>query len=349
MWRRYLTVGCLTALACLAGCERTPPTGAMASSSPGVEPIRVTDLEKVQAADLGDRLTIVDVPDPRAADIGHSLESMAVSEDAVWVVSHRGGIVSRIDPATNAVVAAVESPILPGCIPNACVGLGAVATAGEHAWFLNQYLESFQRIDAGSNEIIGAKGGATRFDGLLGADGLMWSGNEGGDGAVGMDPASGEVSVRVAEGSGLYPAGFAAGSVWFAGEECRELLRVDPATGEVQATIAIDTCVGDVVDAGDEIWAATFRGILRIDRTTNQEVGRIRIRTESERVSLAVVDDSVWFRGEVTEMVRLDPVTTQPVERIALPVGQYQAEIDVADGSLWVANWGEGTVYRVDS
>jgi streptogramin lyase len=344
-----MTVGSLTALACVAGCGALPPNESMPSSSPGVESIRVSDLEKVQAADLGDRLTIVDVPDPRAPDIGNSLESMAVSEDAVWVVSHRGGIVSRIDPATNAVVAAIESPILPGCIPNACVGLGAVATAGEHVWFLNQYLESFPRIDATSNEIIGSKGGATRFEGLLGADGLIWSGNEGGDGAVGMDPASGEVSVTVADGSGLYPAGFAAGSIWFAGDECRELLRVDPATGDVQSTIPIDTCVGDVVEAADEIWAGTFKGILRIDPTSSQEVGWISIRTENDRFSLAVVDDSVWFRGEVTEIVRLDPVTKQPVERIALPFGQYQGEIGVADGSLWVANWGEGTVYRIDS
>lgn len=320
----------------------------MPRSSTGVESIRVSELEKVRAADLGDRLTIVDVPDPRAPDIGNSLESMAVSEDAVWVVSHRGGIVSRIDPATNEVVAAIESPILPGCMPNACVGLGAVATAGEHVWFINQYADAYQRVDAGSNEIVASKG-ASGTTGLLGAAGLIWSGVDHEDGATGMDPATGEVMVTVADGRSLAPAGFAAGSVWFAGDECRELLRVDPATGDVQATIPIDTCVGDVVEAGDEVWAGTFKGILRIDPTTSQEVGWITIRTENDRFSLAVVDDSVWFRGEVTEIVRLDPATKQPVERIALPYGQYQGEIGVADGSLWVANWGEGTVYRIDS
>ena len=51
---------------------------------------------------------------------------------------------------------------------------------------------------------LGSKGGATRSRGLLGADGLMWSGKEGGDGAVGMDPVR-EVSVTIAAESGLYP------------------------------------------------------------------------------------------------------------------------------------------------
>ena len=128
-----------------------------------MDTINVSDLAKVAAADLGDRLTVIEVPDAREPDIGNSLESMAVSEDAIWVVSHRGGIVSRIDPATNEVVAAIESPVRAELHPECLRRLGGIAAAGQHVWFLNQYLESFERIDASSNEIIGSKGGATRF------------------------------------------------------------------------------------------------------------------------------------------------------------------------------------------
>ena len=210
-------------------------------------------------------------------------------------------------------------------------------------WFLNQYTESLQRVDATSNEIIGSTA-AVGLAGLLGAGGLMWSGVEGGDGAVGMDPGTGEVTVTVSEGSGLHPAGFASGSVWFVGDECNELLRVDPAGGAVQGTIAIDTCIWDIVDVGNEVWAGTHKGIVRIDPAMNREVGRTTIPTEYDRVSLAVVGDGVWFRGGVTEIVRIDPVTKQPVERIELPYGQYSGEIDSAEGSVWIANWDEGTV-----
>jgi streptogramin lyase len=313
-----------------------------------VDTVRVRDLEKVPAADLGDRLTIIEVPDAREPEIGNSLESMAVSEDAIWVVSHRGGVVSRIDPATNEVVATIESPILPSCIPNACIGLGDVATAGQHVWFLNQYKRSVQRVDASSNEVIGSTA-IVGLAGLLGAGDLMWAGVEGGDGAVGMDPGSGEVTVTVSEGSGLHPAGFASGSVWFVGDECTELLRVDPTSGALQGTVVIDICIWDIVDVGNEVWAGTHKGIIRIDSATNQEVGRTRIPTEYDRVSLAVVGDSVWFRGAVTEIVRIDAVTKQPVERIELPYGQYSAEIDSAEGSVWIANWDEGTVYRIEN
>jgi len=309
--------------------------------------VQVSDLERVRAADLGDRITVVDVPDPRAADIGNSLESAAFTEDAVWIVSHRGGIVSRIDPVTNAVVAVIESPILPGCIPNACVGLGSIAASGTHVWFHNGYSESFERVDPTTNEVVGSRS-AAGFRGLLAADGLIWSGATLGAGAIGMDPASGDVTVTVDEGQGLYPASFAAGSVWFVGADCTELRRIDPATGATQATIEIESCVGDLIEVGDEVWAGTYRGILRLDPVLNQPFGLIRIRTENERFSLAVDGDSVWFRGKVTELLRIDPTTRQPVERIGLPGAQYQAAMGVAGGALWVANWGEGTMYRID-
>ena len=345
---RRVTNLSLVALACLAGCGGAGTSGADPASSLPVDTIDASELERVPAADLGDRVTVIDVPDAREAEIGNSLESMAVSDDAVWVVSHRGGIMARIDPTTNQVVAVIESPIDPDCRPNACIGLGGAAAVGQHVWLHNQYSETLKQIDAGTDEIVGTIPAAD-LGGLLAAHGLMWSSVEGAGGAVGRDPASGDVSVTVAEGIGQGPVGTAAGSIWFVGAECRELVRVDPATGEVLATIPIDACVGDVADVGTEVWAGTSQGILRLDPETNEGVGRIRIRTDNARISLAVVGDSVWFRGKVTEVLRIDPTTRQGVELIGLPYGQYQAEIGVADGSLWVANWGEGTVYRIEN
>lgn len=345
---RWFTSGLLIALACLAGCGVAGTSQTDPGSSLPVDTIDVSDLERVPAADLGDRLTVIDVPDAREPEIGNSLESMAVSDDGVWVVSHRGGIMARVDPTTNEVVAVIESPIDPECRPNACIGLGGVAAVGQHVWLHNQYSETLKQIDAGTDTIV-ATIPAANLGGLLAAHGLMWSGVEGDGRAVGRDPASGDVRVTVAEGIGHGPVGSAAGSVWFVGAECQELVRVDPESGDVEATIPIDACVGDVVDVGIEVWAGTSQGVLRLDPGTNEAVGRIRIRTDNTRISLAVVGDSVWFRGKVTEILRIDPTTKQGVELIGLPYGQYQAEIGVADGSLWVANWGEGTVYRIEN
>ena len=75
----------------------------------------------------------------------------------------------------------------------------------------------------------------------------------------------------------------------------------------------------------------------------------IRARTDNDRLSLVVVGDSVWFRTRVTEIVRIDAASGQPIERIALPRGQYQAEIGGGHGSVWIANWAEGTVYRIEN
>ncbi len=322
--------------------------GAPSEPSPSATPpsVDVNDVEPVLAADLGDRLTVIPVPDPREADLGNSLESLLVTEDAVWVVSHRGGILSRIDPSTNEVVAVVESRILPDCRVNACVGLGSVDTRDGDVWLHNQYLQLFLRIDTETNEIVDEVSDLNLGHFIPGSD-LMWSPGAGA-GAVGRDFDSRDVVVTVDHDGPIEPAGVAAGSMWFTTTACEDLVRVDPATGAVQATIPAVGCARSVVEVGDEVWASSSRGIMRIDPATDQMVGRIRASTDNDRLSLVVVGDSVWFRTRITEIVRIDAASGQPVERITLPWGQYQAEIGGGHGSVWVANWAEGTVYRIE-
>jgi streptogramin lyase len=300
----------------------------------------------VHAADLGDRLTVIEVPDPREADLGNSLESLLVTEDAVWVVSHRGGILSRIDPSTNEVVAVVESRILPDCQVNACVGLGSVDLRDGEVWLHNQYLQLFLRVDTEANEVVDEVSDINLGHFSPGSD-LMWSPGAGG-GAVGRDFDSRDVVVTVDHEGPIEPAGVAAGSMWFTTTACEDLVRVDPATGAVLATIPAVGCARSVVEVGDEVWASSSRGIMRIDPATDQMLGRIRASTDNDRLSLVVVGDSVWFRTRITEIVRIDAASGQPMERITLPWGQYQAEIGGGHGSVWVANWAEGTVYRIE-
>ncbi len=304
------------------------------------------DVEPVRASDLGERLTVIEVPDPREADLGNSLESLAVSDDAVWVVSHRGGIVTRIDPSTNEVVAVVESRILPDCQVNACVGLGSVDLRNDEVWFHNQYLQLFLRIDTETNEVVDEVSDIGHGHFVPGSD-LMWSAGAGG-GAIGRDFDSREVVVTVDHDGPIEPAGVAAGSMWFTSTACDLLLRVDPATGAVQATIPAVGCARSVVEVGNEVWLSSSRGIQRIDPATDEVLGRIRASTDNDRLSLVVVGDSVWFRTRITEIVRIDATTAQPMERITLPWGQYEAEIGGGLGSVWVANWAEGTVYRIE-
>ena len=175
--------------------------------------------------------------------------------------------------------------ILPSCVPNACIGLGGI----DHGRAARVVSQPVQRVTGASRR---DQQRDHRIHGRLRprrntrAGGLIWSGVESGDGAVGMDPESGEVSGHGSGGKRAVSRRLRRGSVWFVGDECTELLRVDPASGAVQGTIAIDTCIGDVVDAGGEVWAGTFRGILRIDPATNEEVGWIRMLT-GERTVLA--------------------------------------------------------------
>ena len=340
-------MGHVIACASLVGCAGSvvPPSERAASTSAST--VDVDAVERVSAADLGERLTVITVPDPREPDLGNSLDSLAVSDDAVWVTSHRGGILSRIDPSTNEVVAVVESRILPDCRVNACVGLGGVDVRDGEVWLHNPYLQQFLRIDTESNEVVDQVSDIGR-GGFIPGSSLMWAAGPGG-GAMGRDFDSGDLTVTVHHNGEIEPAGVAAGSAWFTTSACDDLLRVDLATGSVRATIPAGGCVRSVVDVGGEVWASTFRGILRIDPAKNQILGSISASTDNDRLSLVVVGDSVWFRTRVTEIVRIDAASGQPMERIGLPPGQYQAEIGGGHGSVWIANWAEGTVYRIEN
>jgi YVTN family beta-propeller protein len=110
---------------------------------------------------------------------GPSPTAVAVGEDAVWVASRfvgfdtitlhsnrkvRRGIVSRIDPATNSIVATIPVGLDPFAI---AVGEGAV-------WVANRTSFSVSRIDPQTNGVAATIGVGNRPQGIAAGGGAVW-------------------------------------------------------------------------------------------------------------------------------------------------------------------------------
>jgi streptogramin lyase len=143
--------------------------------------------------------------------------SVVAGEDALWVTSETGNVVTRINPHTNAIVETIKVGPRPGRI---VVGEGAV-------WTLNRGDGSVSRIDARSNKLVTtiAVGEPVASGDLAAGEGSVWISAPGVP-ITRIDPASNRVVQRFA-GAGGGAIVIAHGSVWVAAGS-KVTWRVDP-------------------------------------------------------------------------------------------------------------------------
>lgn len=200
--------------------------------------------------------------------VADSEGSLAAGEGAVWALTDRKGVLSRIDPATNKVVA--EIAVKPHSFA-AQVGHGAVwvTNTGEPKSKANG---SVQRIDPKTNAVVATieVRGQPRF--LAVGEGAVWVLNQA-DGSVSrIDPATNAVAATVEAGVKGFGGDIAAGEggVWVRGGKDVLLVAIDPKTNKVvkrygppQGSGAVRAGDGKVwVSAHDvnKLWAIDPRG-----------------------------------------------------------------------------------------
>jgi YVTN family beta-propeller protein len=140
---------------------------------------------------------------------GIELPSIAAGEDGVWVSAGGGvpgGVLTRIDPATNEQVAALE---VPGAGPVAA-GLGGVWIADQ--WYDSQ---SVWQIDSGVNRVVRSiRVGPLPFGIALG-EGAVWVTTS--DGMVSrIDPTTSKVVRQIRVGGTPFGIAVGDGFVWVA-------------------------------------------------------------------------------------------------------------------------------------
>jgi streptogramin lyase len=155
--------------------------------------------------------------------------NVVAGSGSIWIASDDAGVVSRIDPATNTVVAKVT--VDPGTWYLA-YGFGSV-------WAVSARQQSVQRIDPRTNAVV-SRAALGKEPGFLAAGaGAVWV-QEQGDGTVArIDPKSGELTGRVKVGEVLKYGDIdtGGGKVWLRTTEAQTLAVVDPKTMTVTARV----------------------------------------------------------------------------------------------------------------
>src|SRR5258706_599371 len=172
--------------------------------------------------------------------------SLSASEDAIWILSDAKGILSRIDPLTNKVVAQIVVKPNSFC---AAFGFGSL-------WVTNTNDSTVQRINPKTNAVIAtiAVGGTPRF--VTMGEGAVWTLNQK-EGTVSMiDPVLNKVIETIhtqVPGTG---GDIAVGKsrVWVRAKNNRMLQCINPLTGKVTKVYTPLNGSGAVRVAGNYIW-----------------------------------------------------------------------------------------------
>ena len=179
---------------------------------------------------------------------------IAAGVGSVWVASDARGVVSRIDPDTNAVVAEIHVAPRPS----------SLLLDGDALWVTSADGDVLTRISPHSTEVGETVKLGTRPGRLAAGEGGVWVLN-GGDGTVSrVDPAATKVvaTIRVADGAVDGDVAVGGGSVWVSLPGV-PLIRLDPRTNR-----AVQRFTGDgggaILFAHGSVWvnagpSATWR------------------------------------------------------------------------------------------
>jgi YVTN family beta-propeller protein len=171
---------------------------------------------------------------------------IAASVGSVWIVSDRKGILSRLDPDTNAAVAEVY------------VAGGATAVvAGEDAlWVTSDEGHRLTRINAHTNETVETIEVGPRPGRLAIGEGGVWTLNRGDGSITRVDPATNKVVATIPIGPAVAAGDIAAGagSVWVSAPGV-PIVRIDPRSNR-----AVQTFTGEgggaILVAHGSLWVA---------------------------------------------------------------------------------------------
>lgn len=318
----------LTVLGCSGG---QPSGGGTASSgSAGVAaPSRTGSASSSgpQQHRVGDTLAEIQLP-------GHPVY-LVTGFGSLWVSvgQDTGGLLVRIDPATDKIITSI--PI--GSDP-----AGVVVAAGS-IWVASYDDGTLTRVDPAKNAVLATiPVGSGPWEVAVDA-GMIWVRNSDAT-LTRVDPVAGRrvQVVEVGEAHGQVNAGY--GSVWTVVKD--GLARLDSATGRRLATVPIPGCCrGDMLVTPDLVWAADpeHSTIHAVDPATNRVVRQV---STTEAGGLALTHGALWVTHGDSGLVTWH----SPQDGRTLGSAQLRgwiAELLVTDDSVWVSGPGASTLSRL--
>lgn len=268
---------------------------------------------------------------------------VAVGAGSIWVTNDREGTVSRIDPATNSIVATIEVA-RPG--NNSA---NAIAADDTSVWVVAGVL-NLTRIDPSTNEVVATYPIDEPVDRLAIGDDALWVQSTDSVMLRRFDLTTNTftASIDIALPQQTIVAG---GAVWVIRDAGRgtdsEILKIDTATATVVAAISLGSYYSiDVQAFGNSLWVPTNSALLRIDMATTQVTGIYPLPEPISHVPLMTAGDGqIWVcncTAEPDDVVwqfdvdRLEWSAEIPVENL-----EWEGWLAYLDGAIWGYNQNE--------
>jgi streptogramin lyase len=264
----------------------------------------------------------------------------------MWVSSHRGHTLYRIDPATNTVSAMID------------VGQGTCGDLGTgfHRIWLGHCNEATQAVvvDPATNKVVGR---FTTGDPTWAFDAnSVWTTSLPDDGLIRVDPttlkttATLNVAVyNIEPGRGYEWVAEASGGLHYNGS----IAKLDPATNKVVATFHTQELTNPyMVFLDNSLWLSNQDDgtLVRVNTTTgastNFTVSPFTKMTQLYDVQLTTDGTNLYYRNGDGSVVEINPQTASIVKSFAADPAGGGGGMGVGFGSLWVNNFGVGTVWR---
>lgn len=350
MERSARLVAVSTALVVLLGCtsNQLPSTNV---PSPGRTPTHTPAHTPATSA----------TPDPLAArtqaeiDVPGGPDLPVAAFGSLWLVAPDGEVanVTRIDPATNEIVATIALEA------NACQALGA---SDEAMWTCAS--GGLARIDPLTNQIeqvVDYDLATTLFFGYLpfGA-GSLWS--LGGDGVarnqvIRIDPMTNEVAMTYELEFDASWISFGEGALWLTDTTGGTLWRLDPASGAITVHTSDLPGPGPSTVGAGSVWLSVRTGpddrptandvtLVRIEPTSGDVVAEIVLGGSIGEIGLYADGDAVWVRTVDPFLARVDPATNQVAE--VLQQSALGGTVTVGFDSVWATSYRLNRVWRIE-
>lgn len=283
--------------------------------------------------------------------------SLVATPDSLWVLGGPSGVITQVDPATNAVVRKVRT--------SHPAGFGTYADGS--LWIASLLDSAVMELDADTGRLlrtIESKAGRPFFRpiGVAVTGDDLWVLNHGDESVrstlTRLDRRTGSVIGRT-DLPGHHAGGplVAAGQLWITLTTESTVVRVDPATGRIDGTpilVATGTCLSASVADGDP-WYTGFEA----DDGSCHDAGRsvdagsaklspVVYGPGKSLVNFAGAGGTVWASDIGHTLYQVDVKTGAIRPSLTLDPPDAPNQLLAAFGSIWVLGGPTGRLTRVD-